>query len=290
MKAIQTDGLTKVFPGGTTGVEDLTLGVEQGQIFGFLGPNGAGKTTTLRLLNGTLRPSRGSSTVLGRDSREEEVRSRVATLAEEAKMYDHMSVQQNLQFFARMYDLTSGDAETRIRELLERMGLWEKRGAKLGSFSTGMKKRVYLARTLLHRPEILFLDEPTSGLDPEAAGQVTDLIRALATEQGVSVFLCTHNLVLAERICDVFAFLRSGTLRAMGGKEQLLESMTEEKQVRVRTVGSTSVHPFIREEEIDRIIRKLQVKGEKIVEVRILRPSLEDVYFRAVGRSEDELV
>jgi ABC-2 type transport system ATP-binding protein len=290
MQAIQTDRLTKVFPGGITAVEDVTLQVEQGQIFGFLGPNGAGKTTTLRLLNGTLLPSSGSSSVLGRDSREEEVRSRTATLAEEAKMYEYMSVLQNLRFFARMYDLSAVDAEERIRELLERMRLWEKRGAKLGSFSTGMKKRIYLARTLLHRPEILFLDEPTSGLDPEAAGRVTDLIRTLAREQGVSVFLCTHNLVLAERICDIFALLREGKLRAMGSKEQLLESTLEEKRVRIRTVKTTSEHPFTREDEIDRIIRKLQGNGEKIVEVRILRPSLEDVYFRTVGRSEDEVV
>jgi ABC-2 type transport system ATP-binding protein len=289
MIAVQTDGLTKVFPGGITALEDLTLQIEQGQIFGFLGPNGAGKTTTIRLLNGTLLPSGGSSSVLGRDSRDEEVRSRTATLAEEAKMYEHMSVRQNLRFFARMYGLSATDAETRIRELLERMRLWEKREAKLGSFSTGMKKRVYLARTLLHRPEILFLDEPTSGLDPEAAGQVTDLIRTLAREQGVSVFLCTHNLVLAERICDVFALLRQGRLQAMGSKQQLLENTLEDKRVRIRTLGSTALHSFTREDEIDRIVREQQGRGEKIVEVQILRPSLEDVYFRTVGRSEDEL-
>jgi ABC-2 type transport system ATP-binding protein len=289
MIAVQTDGLTKVFPGGITALEDLTLQIEQGQIFGFLGPNGAGKTTTIRLLNGTLLPSGGSSSVLGRDSRDEEVRSRTATLAEEAKMYEHMSVRQNLRFFARMYGLSATDAETRIRELLERMRLWEKREAKLGSFSTGMKKRVYLARTLLHRPEILFLDEPTSGLDPEAAGQVTDLIRTLAREQGVSVFLCTHNLVLAERICDVFALLRQGRLQAVGSKQQLLENTLEDKRVRIRTLGSTALHSFTREDEIDRIVREQQGRGEKIVEVQILRPSLEDVYFRTVGRSEDEL-
>jgi ABC-2 type transport system ATP-binding protein len=290
MKAIQADGLTKIFPGGIAAVRDLTLEVEGGQIFGFLGPNGAGKTTTLRLLNGTLLPSGGSSTVLGRSSRDEEVRSRTATLAEEAKMYEHMSVQENLRFFARMYDLSAQEAQRRLHELLERMHLWDKRDRKLGSFSTGMKKRVYLARTLLHSPEILFLDEPTSGLDPEAAGQVTDLIRSLAREQGVSVFLCTHNLVLAERICDVFAFLRAGTLRAIGSRERLLQSNQEEKKVRIRTLDSSTLHTFGKEDEIDGIVRQLQGGGEKIVEVQILRPTLEDVYFRTVGRSEDELV
>ena len=290
MTAVRADGLTKTFPGGITAVRDLTFEVEEGQIFGFLGPNGAGKTTTLRLLNGTLIPSSGSSTVLGRDSSEAEVRSRTATLAEEARMYEHMSVIDNLRFFARMYDMCGGEAEARIRGLLERMHLWGKHSLKLGSFSTGMKKRVYLARALLHRPQILFLDEPTSGLDPEAALQVTDLIRTLASEQRVSVFLCTHNLFLAERICDVFALLREGTLRALGSKERLIQSHFVEKKVEIRTTDSTSVYPFKEEVEIDRLLRNLQEKGKAIVEVHILRPSLEDVYFRTVGRGRDELV
>ncbi|UCF97912.1 MAG: ABC transporter ATP-binding protein [Spirochaetaceae bacterium] len=288
MTAIQTFKLTKVFPGGITAVKDLTFQVKRGQIFGFLGPNGAGKTTTLRLLNGTLNPSGGSSTVLGSDSREEAVRSRTATLAEEARMYEHMSVIQNLRFFGRMYDLSADKAERRIRELLQRMGLWEKRTLKLGSFSTGLKKRVYLARTLLHHPEILFLDEPTSGLDPEAALQVTDLIRTLAREQEVSVFLCTHNLFLAERICDVFGFLREGMLQALGSADDLIQANFEDKKVEIRTLSSSSLHSFTSEEEIDGIIRGKQEAGEKIAEVRILRPSLEDVYFRTVGRKQDE--
>ncbi len=282
MIAIQTDKLTKVFPNNVTAVSDLTLEVQQGEVFGLLGPNGSGKTTTVRLMNGTLDPSSGSSIVLGQDSRKEEVRSLTATLAEEARMYEHMSVIDNLRFFARMYSLAAEAAERRIEELLVRMRLWEKRELKLGSFSTGMKKRVYLVRTLLHNPQVLFLDEPTSGLDPEAALEVTDLIKNLTVEQNVTVFLCTHNLFLAERICDAFGFLFEGKLKAIGSKRDLVEAYTNESKVKVRTASSLFERSFTAEEEIDDIIRSLQEKGEKIVEVNIVRPTLEDVYFHAI--------
>lgn len=288
MIAIQTDKLTKVFPNNVTAVSDLTLEVQQGQVFGLLGPNGSGKTTTVRLLNGTLDPSSGNSNVLGQDSRKEEVRSLTATLAEEARMYEHMSVIDNLRFFARMYNLAVEAAEPRIKELLTRMRLWEKRELKLGSFSTGMKKRVYLVRTLLHNPQVLFLDEPTSGLDPEAALEVTDLIKNLTAEQKVSVFLCTHNLFLAERICDVFGFMLKGKLQATGSKRDLVEAYTKENKVKVRTTSTVFERSFMAEEEIDGIVRSLQKEGERIVEVTIVRPTLEDVYFHAVKGRKDE--
>jgi ABC-2 type transport system ATP-binding protein len=285
--AIYAQGLTKIFDGRIRAVSALDLQVESGTIFGFLGPNGAGKTTTIRLLNGTLAPTAGTSRILGLESREEEIRRRTATLAEEARMYEHMSVQDNLRFFAAMYDLPSSEAEARIRTLLERMKLWEKRELKLGSFSTGMKKRVYLTRTLLHRPEIVFLDEPTSGLDPEAATQVTDLIRTLARERGTTVFLCTHNLFLAERICDGFGFIRSGELVAVGSREELTRGHTDQLEVEIRTDRGTERFGYREEGEIDGLIRSLQQQGKRIVEARLLRPTLEEVYFRTIGRNHE---
>jgi ABC-2 type transport system ATP-binding protein len=285
--AIHADGLTKVFDGRIRAVSGLDLEVEEGTIFGFLGPNGAGKTTTIRLLNGTLTPSAGTSRVLGLESREEEIRRRTSTLAEEARMYEHMSVVENLRFFAAMYDLSPAEAEPRIRILLERMRLWDKGELKLGSFSTGMRKRVHLCRTLLHRPEIVFLDEPTSGLDPEAATQVTDLIQSLAREHGTTIFLCTHNLFLAERICDVFGFIRSGELVAVGSREELVRANTEKNQVEIRTDRGTERLEYGREEDIDGLVRRLQGEGKRIVEVRPLRPTLEEVYFRTIGRSHE---
>lgn len=287
MSAIDAQGLTKVFDNGVRAVSGLTLHIERGKIFGFLGPNGAGKTTTIRLLNGTLTPTEGSSRILGLESRDEEIRRRTATLAEEARMYEHMSVLDNLRFFAAMYDLRPSEAEPRIRTLLERMGLWDKRELVLGSFSTGMKKRVHLSRTLLHRPEIVFLDEPTSGLDPEGATQVTDLVRTLAREQGTTVFLCTHNLFLADRICDGFGFIRSGELVAAGTREELIRAHTRQPQVEIRTDRDTGRFDFREEGEIDGIVRRVQEQGKRIIEVRPLRPTLEEVYFRTIGGNHE---
>jgi len=285
--AIHAEGLTKVFDDRIRAVSGVNLDVEEGTIFGFLGPNGAGKTTTIRLLNGTLTPTGGTSRILGLESREEEIRRRTATLAEEARMYEHMSVLDNLRFFAAMYDLPPSEAEPRIRTLLERMKLWDKRELKLGSFSTGMKKRVYLCRTLLHRPEIVFLDEPTSGLDPEAATQVTDLIRSLAREHGTTIFLCTHNLFLAERICDGFGFIRSGELVAAGSREELIRASTQTPEVEIRTDRGTERFGYGTEADIDGLVRRVQEQGKRIIEVRLLRPTLEEVYFRTIGRNHE---
>jgi ABC-2 type transport system ATP-binding protein len=287
--AIEAHNLGKVYDNGVIGITELELAVDQGTIFGFLGPNGAGKTTTVRLLNGTLTPTAGSSTVLGTVSQDEEVRRVTATLAESALMYENMTVLDNLRFFAAMYDMQPREADRRIEELLRRLGLWEKRNLKLGSFSTGMKKRVYLARTLLHRPKIIFLDEPTSGLDPDASLQVTRLIERLARETGTTILLCTHNLPLAEDICDVFGFIRDGKMVACGKREEMIRSIMDTQRVRIRTLENTHDLEYEREQEINALVRRVMDDGEHIVDVRILRPTLQEVYFHYIGRREDEL-
>lgn len=215
MTVVQTHGLSKRFENGVQAVKDLELTIHGGEVFGFLGPNGAGKTTTVRLLNGTLAPTAGSVEVLGAAPDDALVRSRTSTLAELARMYENLTLRQNLLFFARMYELTAEETDRRIREQLQRMGLWEKRGRKLGTFSTGMRQKAALARTLLHSPEIVFLDEPTAGLDPEASRRVVGLIRELAVEHGITVFLCTHNLPQAEGICDRFGFISEGDRKSV---------------------------------------------------------------------------
>ena len=290
MKAIRTENLSKIFDNRVRAVSNLSLSVDRGEIFGFLGPNGAGKTTTIRLLNGTLTPTRGKSFILDTESHDEKIRLKTSTLAEMAQMYENMSVYENLLFFSTMYDIPKKEANRRIEELLEKMQLWEKKDLKLGSFSTGMKKRVYLARTLLHRPEIIFLDEPTVGLDPEAALQVTVLIRRLAGENSTTIFLCTHNLFLAERICDTFGFISSGELVVCGKKEELINSNIREKKVEIRTLNGQFTFPYADEAEINGLISRVQNQGDSICEVKPLRPSLEEVYFHYIGRQNHELV
>ncbi len=287
--AIRTEQLGKTYDNGVIGLSRLDLTVRRGEIFGFLGPNGAGKTTTVRLLNGTLTPTSGESKVLGIVSSDETVRRKTSTLAELAHMYESMSVYENLQFFASLYDLSTAAANERIEQLLTRMQLWEKRDLKLGSFSTGMKKRVHLARVLLHEPELIFLDEPTAGLDPEKAKEVTDLIRKLAEENKTTIFLCTHNLPLAERICDSFGFITDGSMVVSGAKSEIISSVQKENIVIIKTTEGEHRHPFKDQTDINALIKKVMDKGQSVTEVVQLKPTLEDAYFHYIGRSGDEM-
>jgi ABC-2 type transport system ATP-binding protein len=258
---IETTGLGKTYSNGVTGLTDLTMAVKAGEICGLLGPNGAGKTTTVRLLNGTLSATEGHSRILGIEGDSEYVRKRTATLAELAQLYEQLSVAENLRFFGTLYDIPRPRLEERIDSLLGRMGLAEKKELKLGSFSTGMRKRVQLARTLLNEPEILFLDEPTT------------------------VLLCTHNLSLAKRICDSFGFLDAGRLVAFGKKTELFDSVRSEQLVRVVSQLGEEHHPFDDYGDINDIIRTVMERGGKIRDVTVLEPSLEDVYFHFVGKN-----
>lgn len=289
MRAIETVRLGKRYDNGVLAVSGLSLAVEAGEIYGFLGPNGAGKTTTVRLLNGSLNPTEGSSRVLGISSDAEEVRSSTATLTEQARLYDRLTVAENLRFFAAMYTNGETIGESRVEELLHRMRLWEKRDARVGTLSTGQGKRAQLARTLLHRPRIVFLDEPTSGLDPDASREVTVLIHELARESGTTIFLCTHNLALAERTCDRFGFIRRGTLVTEGRTAELIEAATTERVVTIATTAGTWEVPFKGPEDISNAVREALGKGQDILEVRRKRPTLEDVYFQHIGRAGNEL-
>lgn len=285
MHAIETKELGKRYSNGVVGLEGLSLYVERGEICGLLGPNGAGKSTTVRLLNGTLTPTSGTSTILGTSQNTEEIRKSTATLAESAQLYEHLSVADNLRFYGALYDMDRKDIDRRIDELLDRLDLGGKHNLKLGSFSTGMRKRVQLARVLLHRPQLLFLDEPTSGLDPEGSVHVINLIDSLAREEGTTVLLCTHNLPLAERICDSYGLLDHGNLAAFGKKESLFASVTDEQRVRITSQLGEEVHNFEDEGQINDLIQAVIARGGRIRDVTVEEPSLEDVYFHYVGSS-----
>jgi len=285
MKAIETVELGKTYDNGVKALQGLSFTIEEGEIFGLLGPNGAGKSTTVRLLNGTLAPTEGHSTVLGRESRTQELRTETATVAELAQMYEHMTVAENLAFFAVLYDIGPADAARRIEELLGRLHLLDRKDDKLGSLSTGLKKRVQLVRALLHHPRIVFFDEPTSGLDPESAREVVELIETMAREEGTTVLLCTHNLPLAEGICDGFGFLAQGRLVRYGSKRELLESVMSERQVRLLTDAGEELHSYTEPRDVNRLVRRAIEDGRIIREVRQVVPSLEDAYFHFVGRN-----
>jgi ABC-2 type transport system ATP-binding protein len=224
--AIQTDALTKLF-GSLRAVDDVTLTVEPGEVFGVLGPNGAGKTTMVRLLNGVLAPSAGSCRVLGFDPATEggEVRRRTGVLTESPALYERMSARENLHFFGTLYGVAVEQLPRRADAMLDAFGLADRANDKVGGFSKGMKQRLALARALLHEPEALFLDEPTAALDPEAARRVTELIMEFSHQAGRTVFLCTHYLPEAQRLCDRVAVLNRGRLLATGTITELARTL-----------------------------------------------------------------
>ncbi len=217
-------------------VDSMSFEVQRGEILGLLGPNGSGKTTSIRLMNGVLSPDSGSITVAGMDPTRQgnQIRARSGVLTETANLYEGMTVADNLAFFARLYGVPEADIPGRIDTLLQQFSLTEKRKAKVGALSTGLKKRAAVAKALVHNPDLLFLDEPTSGLDPEAAREMIEHVRTL-NAAGVTVFVCTHNLAEAEQFCTRFVFLDRGRMLEAGTLEELEHKYVAEIVLRVET-------------------------------------------------------
>jgi ABC-2 type transport system ATP-binding protein len=229
---IQISSLTRRF-GEKNAVDHLTLDVHAGEIFGFLGHNGAGKTTTVRLLNGVLEATSGNAKVLGLDARTEgpAVRARTGVLTETPSLDERLTARDNLSFYAELYDIPRPEVHQRVHFLLTEFDLAERADEKVGGYSKGMKQRLALARALLHRPDVLFLDEPTAALDPVAARHVNALVETLARREGCTVFLCTHNLVEAQKLCDRVAVMQYGQLMALGTPAELTRQYVKQLDV-----------------------------------------------------------
>jgi len=220
--AIRTQQLTRTF-GAVRAVDGLTMEVPTGIMFGFLGPNGSGKTTTIRLLLGLLESNSGSAQVLGYDThtQAEQIRQYSGALLEHNGIYERLSAADNLEFYGRVWRIPPAERRARIKELLTHLGLWERRNELAGNWSRGMKQKLAIARTLLHRPSLVFLDEPTAGLDPVAAAALHEDLTSLVAREGVTVFLTTHNLAEAEKLCQQVGVIRQGNLVAIGAPDQL---------------------------------------------------------------------
>ncbi|NIN67097.1 MAG: ATP-binding cassette domain-containing protein [Anaerolineae bacterium] len=220
--AVRMENLRREF-GPVKALDGISLEVPAGMIYGFLGPNGAGKTTTINLLLGLLEPTEGRAEVLGfnTSTQGDEVRARTGALLEHTGLYEQLSAEDNLEFYGRVWRMPAAERRARIEELLSHMGVWERRKDWVGKWSKGMKKKLALARAMLHRPELIFLDEPTAGLDVVAAATVRDDLAALAAREGVTVFLTTHNMAEAERLCGQVAVIREGRLVAVGAPDEL---------------------------------------------------------------------
>ena len=301
--SIVTRALSRSFA-GRIAVDGLDLEVHRGEVLALLGPNGAGKTTTVRLLNGVLTPDRGEARVLGLDPNVDgdAVRRRTGVLTENAGLDDRLTARENLEYTARMRGYSIEDSRTRVDAQLDRFAMQEVADLRTAGFSTGQRKRLALARALLHDPEVLFLDEPTSGLDPAATRDVTDLIGTLAREHGRTVILATHFLGEAGRVADRMAVLDRGRLRALGKPDDLaaelwdgvpadldfggpvaqavldlIESVDGVLRAEVRATGATVA---IRDRAtMARILAALAGHRIDVFGATIRQASMEDVYF-----------
>ena len=225
--AIETRKLTRSF-GDHVAVRELTLTVKPGEIFGLLGPNGSGKTTTVRMLSGLIAPTSGEARVLGWDVRSasRQIRERAGVLTEHDGLYERLSAWENLDYFAQIYGIKGEARSARIVELLKGIGLLDRGDERVSRWSKGMKRKLAMARALVHDPEMVFLDEPTAGLDPIGTKEVRETIRTMARESGKTFFLCTHDLSEAERLCSRVGVLHRGRLIACGSPEEIRANMS----------------------------------------------------------------
>lgn len=302
MEAVAMLNLSKTYPGGKKAVRGISLSLERGEVFGFLGPNGAGKTTTVKLLNGMLDPTEGSCRVLGMDSsgEPEKVHAISGVVTEHAQMYDNLTGMQNLIFYASVFGVSEREAKSRAQSLLSQLELTEAADQKLSVYSTGMRQKLSLARALIHRPEVLFLDEPTSGLDPESAQNVNQLIRTLARQDGITIFLCTHQLRYAQEICTRYGLMEEGSLLAAGTLDELRKDVLPDTILQVRAdrmpegmdfretgacVYERTIHG---EEEIPEFVRRIVTGGGNIYGVTAKKPTLEEIYFALTSKGKGE--
>jgi ABC-2 type transport system ATP-binding protein len=298
---IVTEGLGKRF-GELQAVENLSLRVHAGEVFGFLGPNGAGKTTTVRMLSALIGPTSGKAWVAGCEvgRQDGELRRKVGILTESPGLYDRLSAERNLEFFARLYEVT--DVAGQVERYLRLLGLWDRRHEPVGGFSKGMRQKLAIARAMLHEPQVVFLDEPTSALDPEAARLVREFVAELKHE-GRAIFLCTHNLDEADRLCDRVAVFRTRLLaldtpaalrRQLFGRSVVfhLRAMDASFAERVRALSAVQSVQIIDRKLVvgledpesanPQLIRTLVEAGADIQFVGELRRTLEDVYLKLV--------
>ncbi|WP_135821472.1 ABC transporter ATP-binding protein [Halostella litorea] len=218
--AIRTDALTKRYD-DTLAVDDLSLSIPAGTVYGFLGPNGAGKTTTMRMLATLVRPTDGTAEVAGHDVRNRDrVTPHIGYLPEEPPLYDELTGREQLEYVAGLRDLPEDEAAERIDSLLARFDLDDDADKRIGEYSKGMRQKTGVIQAVLHRPAVAFLDEPTSGLDPRAARTMRETIAELADRE-MTVFLSTHILPVVDELADRVGVLHDGRLVAEGAPEEL---------------------------------------------------------------------
>ena len=300
MTAIAVEGLTKHY-GSTVALDALDLEVNTGEVFGFLGPNGAGKSTTLKLLMQLLYPTSGSARVLGRPVGDLAVKRRIGFLPENPYFYDHLTGEELLIYFARLFGLRGTEVTTRVSRVLDEVGLGAERRLHLRQYSKGMVQRVGLAQALVNEPDVVFLDEPMSGLDPLGRRHVRQLMLRLR-DRGCTVFFSSHILSDAESLCSRVGILAQGRLVASGRLSEILafelrgwevvvanlpDALRERLEAQVRNITALAHGRYTIELAPDaspeRFLHELADSGAQIVSLNPLRETLEDYFVHSVS-------
>ena len=310
MDIIETFGLTKTF-NGLTAVDHVSFSVKEGEIFGFLGPNGAGKTTTIKMLTTLLRPTEGTAKICGFDivKNRNEVRQNIGVVFQEPALDTELTGRENLDFHARMYGLDREKRILRIEEVLELVDLQDKKDVLVKYYSGGMKRRLEIARGLMHFPKVLFLDEPTLGLDTQTRRAIWDYIRKMNKDEKTTIFLTTHYMDEADFLCDRVGIIDHGKIividtipklkNAIGNDvitlscsqiKKLKSKLEEEKWVKnlKQHDGFLTFGVERGEEKIPLIIEIAQKLNIKIKSINVRKPTLDDVFLHFTGRTMKE--
>jgi ABC-2 type transport system ATP-binding protein len=297
---IRVENLVKKF-GAITAVDGIQLDAQSGQIFGFLGPNGAGKSTTIKILATLLKPTSGKAAVAGYDvlTKPTEVRKSIGLVFQDQSLDDRLTAEENLWFHAMLYDLPSDVFTKRLEDVLRLVDLLDRRKSLVRTFSGGMKRRLEIARGLLHDPKVLFLDEPTLGLDPQTRNAIWKHVKALREAKGTTVFMTTHYMEEAEH-CEKIAIIDHGRIQAVdsplnlkrmvggdkvivGGDESLLDDIKRSYNVPAQKVGN-EIH-FQMDHGAEFVPRLVSAFAGRIKSIQVKEPSLEDVFLRLTGHS-----
>ena len=268
---ITVEKITKRF-GNKTALNQIQFNVNKGEIFGFLGPSGAGKTTLINILTGQLKADEGTTQLLGKDTKDltPEDLARIGLVGDSSGYFEKLSLEKNLIIYAKIYGLPN----SRVDEVLEQVGLLESKKTIAEKLSTGMRQRMFLARALLNRPELLFLDEPTSGLDPMTSKKIHRLLEELKAA-GTTIFLTTHDMVEATEMCDRISLLNQGDLVEIGTPRDIIQKYNKEKRVKVTfTDHSAQVMAF--EDLKDQDMTQVEL-------IHSMEPTLEDIFIQLTG-------
>ena len=297
MTAVSVRGLRKSY-GAIEAVKGVDFDVLRGETFGFLGPNGAGKSTTIKILCTLAKATAGTATVAGFDVARErdDVRRHIGLVFQDTTLDTYLSAVQNLRFHAELYGMPKASVEPRLRQVLEMVGLWDRRESKVQTFSGGMKRRLEIARGLMHSPRVLFLDEPTVGLDPQTRASIWDYIHELRQQEEITIFLTTHYMDEAEH-CDRIAIMDEGKLVALDTPAALKGSVGTDR-VTIRTTDDAAALALLpgAVQTLDGIVISVEngeayvptlfaTLGVPITNVSISRPSLDDVFLSYTGRT-----